>query len=1053
MNPARGTTDHRPTAGRRSRPVPKATRNPALPEDLILINLKYGNDCRACGTELPKGARAHWSPSTRIAVWCQGCVLALSAAPDAGGQADTPQARWETLCRYLGKSVLAEMADTLASFGDSESWFLHDAHLDVLITGDRDRTDLPEELAKRLEDTGRNSTFVYGWPTLVALGRMRRPMVTPLFVVSVRPEREGDKWIGHAESEPEFNLSVVAGELFDLSAKEEVDAVIGEGVPFGNAPSLVRLARTIARVLGMDVVSELDPRSLARYCNGALGLHNNAIWVRTDDGRNALGSLLDELEKLTHRRDWMETAAAHLIPDRPPPGKPVHRSPTECLAAPVPCNDSQERTLERLRREPLTVVTGPPGTGKTQLVVNAVANAWLDRETVLVASTNNGAVDVAVERANEICPGMLLRTGRRQDREALAGRAAEAVAAAADYEESNDVLKGAEREAQARAELARTAERWARLVADLAKVAEVRSKLTRTVGELEEHAREIWKRPRAPESALDSGRIERRARRLERAWFFRRWRMRRLLRSIGCGDSSIAPGVLARWAALDQARLILMNDLSETEGRIGDADGSLRQAAEQWSEASMAAAFETVGAGFRGGKTALQALDRTNPGGSTFPKMLRSCRRHARGWACTALSMQRNFPLEPRLFDLALIDEASQCSLAVALPLAYRAKRLAVIGDPSQLTPIVTLPDGRLRAIAASERLDDDDLEHRGLHYKEGSTYRAFEWAIEPDREQPVVLDEHYRSHPYIARWFNREFYRGALTVLTDTSGMSADERSIGWTDVRGEARRGETGSWVNAAEAEAAVRLLAEWIHDYGGSVGVVTPFAAQALLIRRLARRHPRLGEEVLTEADFECGTAHRFQGAERDAIVFSAVLAPGIAERTASWVERERNLVNVAVSRAKRSLMVLGHPEIGGAGSPTLASLRSYLAETRAHDDAEHSPSARFRTDSESEARLLAAMRNAGMHPSAKLFVQGYELDFALLEQGARLNVEVDGDHHTDARGKLRRQDLARDRILTRAGWEVMRVPAWRCIWDPDAAAREVRLRLDAVQGRAQ
>ena len=946
------------------------------------------------------------------------------------------------------------MANTLTSFRDSESWFTHDADSDALVIGDDDRIPIPKTLGRRLDDTGRHSTFIYGWPTLVAMDRSRRPMVAPLFVVSVRPEREDGKWLGHAESEPEFNLSVVAGELFDLSMKDEIDAVVGEGVPFGDAPSLVRLARRIARVLGTDVVSDLDPHSLARRCNGTLGLHNTAIWVRNDEGRNAFGSLLDELQKLAHRRDWMETAAACLIPDRPPPGKPVHRSPTERLAAPVPCNDSQERTLERLRRDPLTVVTGPPGTGKTQLVVNAVANAWLDRETVLVASTNNGAVDVAVERANDICSGMLLRTGRRQDREALAGRASEAVAAATDREESNDDLNGVGREAQARADLARTAERWARLVADLAKVAELSPKLTKTVGDLERHAQAIWMRARAPETNLDSEQIERRARRLERAWFFRRRRTRRLLRSVGCEDSSVSLRVLARWAAIDQKRIALMNDLSATQDRIGDPDASVRQAAEQWSAASGAAAFETVGAGFRGGKSALQALNRVNPGGSPFAKTLRRCLRHARGWACTALSMQRNFPLEPRLFDLAIIDEASQSSLAVALPLAYRAKRLAVIGDPNQLTPIVTLPDGRLRAIAASERLDDNDLVDRGLHYKEGSAYRAFECAVERDQGQPVVLDEHYRSHPYIARWFNREFYQGALTVLTDTARMPSDERSIGWFDVRGEARRGETGSWVNAAEAEAAVHRLAEWIHDTGGSVGVVTPFAAQALLIRRLAHRHPRLGDEVLTEVDFECGTAHRFQGAERDTIIFSAVLAPGIARRTASWVERERNLVNVAVSRAKRSLMVLGHSEIAAAGSPTLASLRSYLVEAPTRDDeAEHSPSAKFRTDSESEARLLTTMRNAGMQPSAKLFIQGYELDFALLEQGIRLNVEVDGDHHTDARGKLRRQDIARDRILAKAGWEIIRIPAWRCIWDPDAAAREIRLRLDAAQTRAR
>ena len=43
-----------------------------------------------------------------------------------------------------------------------------------------------------------------------------------------------------------------------------------------------------------------------------------------------------------------------------------------------------------------------------------------------------------------------------------------------------------------------------------------------------------------------------------------------------------------------------------------------------------------------------------------------------------------------------------------------------------------------------------------------------------------------------------------------------------------------------------------------------------------------------------------------------------------------------------------------------------------------------------------------------PYAKLEVEGYELDFALLEQGIKLNIEVDGDQHLDARGRQRRQD---------------------------------------------
>lgn len=56
------------------------------------------------------------------------------------------------------------MANTLASFRDSGSWFLHDADSDVLVIGDRDQTRIPERLAKRLDDARRHSSFIYGWP-------------------------------------------------------------------------------------------------------------------------------------------------------------------------------------------------------------------------------------------------------------------------------------------------------------------------------------------------------------------------------------------------------------------------------------------------------------------------------------------------------------------------------------------------------------------------------------------------------------------------------------------------------------------------------------------------------------------------------------------------------------------------------------------------------------------------------------------------------------------------------------------------------------------------
>ena len=192
------------------------------------------------------------------------------------------------------------------------------------------------------------------------------------------------------------------------------------------------------------------------------------------------------------------------------------------------------------------------------------------------------------------------------------------------------------------------------------------------------------------------------------------------------------------------------------------------------------------------------------------------------------------------------------------------------------------------------------------------------------------------------------------------------------WIDVEGLAERGRFGSVRNLAEADVVLDCLQELLKE-DASIGVVSPFAAQAGWIESEAIR--RFGSDTLGAADFTSGTAHRLQGNEREVVVFSTVVAPGISRRTAQWVERERNLVNVAASRGQRAFIVVGHPTaVAELQVHTIESLRRAALEGLI-------PSAAWRIDSEAEQRLVEALHIAGFAPLLKWNEEGYVLDIAI------------------------------------------------------------------------
>jgi hypothetical protein len=275
-------------------------------------------------------------------------------------------------------------------------------------------------------------------------------------------------------------------------------------------------------------------------------------------------------------------------------------------------------------------------------------------------------------------------------------------------------------------------------------------------------------------------------------------------------------------------------------------------------------------------------------------------------WATTNLSISRNFPLHTDLFDMVIIDEASQCDIPSALPLIYRAKQVIVIGDAMQLRHIATLTEDSHQMLAAEHGVATEAYSY--------TQHSLFDLTARSVGQHPgiLMLKEHYRSYEHIISFSNQTFYDGNLVIKTDMTNRAIPApilRSgcgIFWLNVSGETVHPSGGSAKNAHEVDMIKQILPLLYQNveaqgWDASIGVVTPYREQRNVIHTWVES--QFGQQITV------GTAHTFQGDEREILLFSPVLSSGISERSLSWLKRTKNLLNVAITRARTTLIIVG------------------------------------------------------------------------------------------------------------------------------------------------
>ncbi len=913
-----------------------------------------------------------------------------------------------------------------------------------------------------------------------------------------------------------------------------INAAVMKSLAIGNEAFVMEEAAKLAEELGLgdpdvpdfdEVVERLtqirkewdwkEPISPHRLSSGeplskleVEGIYNRCIVVGCERSPYTKG-LEQELAKLQEvpEDQYRRTALGMWLERRVEPQQ-ASSAEVITLLEPLPLNSEQREAIDHALTRPLTVITGPPGTGKSQVVSCLLINAARLGKRVLFASKNNKAVDVVEARVNNLGPRpVLLRLGRGEYQSKLTEYLTALLASRATEEDRynhDEAEKDFGHTLTEIEELHCAAQGTMKLRNDLDALEQKVESLRGQLGEpLFQSFRTLD--VGAAQKCLETLRSVVNAATRSQQEFFTRlfWFAYRVKRfeQLGATTTTLQAGFkevgLSSPAppTLDSEIVAWRDFVTEIENRIQAArqicDYSRKLVAlssapklediwrciaqerdklakdslrlwEYWlrlAPARLSAHDRDVLGEFAAVLRLLTQSDEANQRAgrqvfSQYYKLFPSLVNMLSCWAVTSLSTRGRVPLEPGFFDLVVIDEASQCDIASALPLLFRAKAAVIIGDPKQLRHISAIPPRRDRELLQKHDLADG---YAKWAYSENS---LFDLASPLSGQDDIImLRDHHRSHADIIEFSNQHFYEGRLRIATKYDRLrrpAPDAPTVRWVPVQGVVVRPGTGA-VNEIEAKAVVKELERLgiQQGYTGTVGVVTPFRAQANRIRDLVNAHPH-ASLLLNKLELLIDTVHKFQGDERDVIIFSPVVSKGIADGAVGFLKKTDNLFNVAITRARAALIVVGDPVAAKtAGVTYLAAFANYVENLGrnphqppgspggACPGPEYPKVAKPELVSDWERVFYRQLWDAGLRPIPQYAEEKFLLDFALFAEGRKLNIEVDGErYHRDWNGELLRRDQLRNMRLIELGWDVMRFWVYQLRDEMPACVRRVQ-----------
>lgn len=391
-------------------------------------------------------------------------------------------------------------------------------------------------------------------------------------------------------------------------------------------------------------------------------------------------------------------------------------------------------------------------------------------------------------------------------------------------------------------------------------------------------------------------------------------------------------------------------------------------------------------------------------------------------WIMSHYQVSETMPAEIGMFDLVIIDEASQSTIEV-LPVLMRAKKILVVGDNKQVSP-------------SNAGLSSERIQLLREKYLYGQPHRDY---LTPDfslydmassiYDSSVMLLEHFRSHPSIISYSNMNYYDNKIKPMRISKSSERLSPPLEPIFVPNGQRETKSNKHINREEAKAIVVEMGRIIRDIrvdpdskfkNKTIGAISLLGqAQAEYIQTQAL--DAFGAEMLSLMQFACGEASSFQGAERD-IIFLSMVADPENSYPLSGVAYEQRL-NVAASRAREKMYLVHSVELEDLSPKDLRKgLLSHFYIDHESSANDHFSGKLF--NSEFETEIYNTLLEMGYQVKPKQRVGAYIIDLVVeSDSDNRLAIECDGDANNHDWAK----DMLKQRDLERSGWVF-----WRCFW---------------------